>query len=429
MKKRRLLGLLLSTSLSSFFAFGAGSFDTTDTLQAARGAYYTGVYPNLFRKLLGKNDAEISQRINSVFQQLFHGDDSTERVYFPVGSDKGYVEDILHNDVRSEGMSYGMMIAVQLDKKDEFDRIWKWAKTYMQHRTQPRKTYFAWHCTPAGAVIDSTAASDGEEWFVMSLLFAWARWGNGEGILNYRAEAQDILDAMLNKEGQPWSDGRITNMFNRKEKKVAFVPSSTADWFTDPSYHLPHFYELWARWADKQKRFWCDVADTSRAYFKRTAHPKSGLMPDYSQFDGSPLNRGGGNDDFRYDAWRVGMNVAVDHIWFARDPWAVEQSNRWLKFFHSQGIGTYGSLFTLDGKKLGEDHSTGLIAMNAVAALAATDPIRKEFVEELWNTKTPTGLYRYYDGLLYMLGMLQVSGNFRIYDPIGKSIECPRENY
>lgn len=37
----------------------------------------------------------------------------------------GYIEDILNNDVRTEGMSYGMMIAVQLDKKTEFDRLWK----------------------------------------------------------------------------------------------------------------------------------------------------------------------------------------------------------------------------------------------------------------------------------------------------------------
>lgn len=421
---------LSSFLLLSFFlsAIGSGCSEPADTRHAARGAYYTGNYHNLFKDLLGKSDAEISQRVNSVYQQLFHGDDSTERVYFPVGPDMGYVEDILHNDVRSEGMSYGMMIAVQLDKKEEFDRIWKWAKTYMQHRTHPRKTYFAWHCTPEGVVIDSTAASDGEEWFVMALFFASARWGNGGGISNYRAEAQEILDAMLNKEGQPWSDGRITNMFNRKEKKVAFVPSSQADWFTDPSYHVPHFYELWARWADKEQQFWCDAADTSRSYFKRAAHPKTGLMPDYSRFDGSPLNRGGDNHDFRYDAWRVGMNVAVDQLWFARDPWAVSQSNRLLKFFHEQGMGTYGSLYSLDGKKLGSDHSTGLIAMNAAAALVATDPIRTKFVEELWNTPTPTGVYRYYDGLLYMLGMLQVSGNFRIYDPIGNVVECPGGN-
>jgi oligosaccharide reducing-end xylanase len=55
---------------------------------------------------------------------LFHGDPDTQAVYYPAGTnDNGalaYICDIHNNDVRSEGMSYGMMIAVQLDKKAEF---------------------------------------------------------------------------------------------------------------------------------------------------------------------------------------------------------------------------------------------------------------------------------------------------------------------
>jgi len=38
---------------------------------------------------------------------------------------------VKHNDVRSEGMSYGMIIAVLLDKQEEFDRLWKWAVQHM----------------------------------------------------------------------------------------------------------------------------------------------------------------------------------------------------------------------------------------------------------------------------------------------------------
>ncbi len=388
---------------------------------AEGGAYFTGDYQNLFGALLGKSDSAVHVRLNSTFQQLFYGDDSTERVYYPVGADEAYIEDIEYHDVRTEGMSYGMMIAVQLDRKAEFDRLWKWAKTFMQHRTEPRKTYFAWHCTTGGAVIDSTAASDGEEWFVTALFLASARWGDGEGIFNYRAEAQAILDAMLGKEGQPWSDGRITNMFNKKVKQVVFVPTRDGAWFTDPSYHLPHFYELWGRWADKNNQFWRDAADSSRSFFKRAANVQTGLMPDYARFDGTPLDRwGGGSDGFRYDAWRVGMNVALDYAWFGRDAWEAVQSTRLLRFFHRQGIGRYGNLFTLAGKKVGDDHSKGLVAMNAAACLASDDPIRREFVQELWDTPVPRGRYRYYDGLLYMLGMLQVSGNFRVYEPAGR---------
>lgn len=91
---------------------------------------------------------------------------------------------------------------------------------------------------------------------------------------------------------------------------------------------------------------------------------------------------------------RVAMNIAVDYQRFARNNWAVEQSNRLLDFFYSQGVQTYGKQCTLDGKKLRDDHSAGLVAMEAVAAPAATHDKRKDFVHDLWNTRVPSGTYR-----------------------------------
>jgi oligosaccharide reducing-end xylanase len=400
-------------------------FSTSQTIpQVPQGSYYTGKYPNLFEELLGKSQAEVKSKIDSAVNQLFFGDSLTQRVYYPVGSDMAYIEDINNDDVRTEGMSYGMMITVQLDKKKEFNKIWKWAKTYMQHQEGPGKYFFAWHCKPDGTVIDYNSASDGEEWFVMSLLFASARWGDGEGIYNYKAEAQKILNAMLGKTESSDRQGVVTNIFNKKEKEVVFVPVGSADDFTDPSYHLPHFYELWARWADTNNAFWCSAAITSRKFLEKTANPVTGLAPEYAEFDGKPYTRwGGGKDTFQYDAWRVGMNIAVDYTWFAGDKWEVEECNKLLNFFYSKGIKKYVGTYSLDGKQhFTEDHNEGLVAMNAVACLASTSEYRKDFVNELWNLKIPSGHYRYYDGMLYMMALLQVSGNFRIYSPAGKPV-------
>jgi oligosaccharide reducing-end xylanase len=204
-------------------------------------------------------------------------------------------------------------------------------------------------------------------------------------------------------------------MFDPQRKLVVFVPQGGASTYTDPSYHLPAFYELWARWADKDNQFWRDAAAASRAFLKAAAHPQTGLMPDYATFDGAPYP--GEHADFRFDAWRAASNVAVDYAWFAADDWSVSQSNRLLAFFHGQGLSSYANQFTLDGKPLSSDHSPGLVAMNAVAALAATDEIAGEFVDALWNTRIPSGKWRYYDGMLYTLALLHVSGNFRIYPP------------
>lgn len=409
----------------------SSSLSQTDSQQTGRqsAAYYVDIYQNLFFDLLGKSEPQVQAKIDSAFSQLFYGDDKTQSVYYPVEPDMAYIEDINNKDVRTEGMSYGLMIAVQMDKKNEFDRLWKWSKTYLQHQEGQHKTYFAWHAKTTGEKIDLNSASDGEEWFVMALFFAAARWGNGEGIFNYQAEAQQILNSMLSKVESSDRPDVVTNMFNKKEKQVVFVPVGNADDFTDPSYHLPHFYELWARWADKENQFWCEAAHASRQFLKKAVHPKTGLAPDYAKFDGTPTDApwGGGHTDFLYDAWRVGMNVAIDYQWFAKDVWEVEQSNRLLNFFAAQGVSTYGAVYKLDGAKLlPADHSTGLVAMNAVACLAATNDHRKAFVEDLWKASIPKGTYRYYDGMLYMMGLLQVSGNFRIYDLLGKPVPaCP----
>ena len=260
----------------------------------------------------------------------------------------------------------------------------------------------------------------------MSLLLASARWGNGEGIYNYNAEAQKILKAMLSKTESSNSYGIVTNIFNKTEKEVVFVPVGNADYFTDPSYHLPHFYELWSRWADTNNNFWCEVAAKSRMFLKKAVNPVTGLAPDYAAFDGKPFKDwGGGQQNFMYDAWRVGMNVAVDYQWFAKNEWEVTECSNLQNFFYSKGIKNYVGLYTLEGNQIGNDHNGGLIAMNAVSSIASKSKYRKDFIEEFWNLKIPSGHYRYYDGMLYMLAMLQVSGNFKVYNLTGKpTVDC-----
>jgi hypothetical protein len=61
----------------------------------AQGAFAAKEYRNVFKEL-GYADAAIEAKV-----------------------DEAYIMDIAHGDVRSEGMSYGMMMCVQLDKKAE----------------------------------------------------------------------------------------------------------------------------------------------------------------------------------------------------------------------------------------------------------------------------------------------------------------------
>ena len=377
-------------------------------IPASVGAVSTGKYRNLFKEL-GYSDAEIDKKVESAWQKFFYGTDD-ERIYYPVGEDMAYIYTADTDDVRSEGMSYGMMICVQMDKQEEFDRLWKWAKTHMQHKSGEFKGYFAWQMNTNGTIKDNTPAADGEEYFATSLLFASARWGNGEGIYNYNKEAQEILKTMLHQA----DDGQGVNMFNKEHKMPVFCPIGNAATFSDPSYHLPAFYEVWAREAEQDNDFWSEAAEASRQHFKDATNEKTGLGPDYSEYSGAAKNEGN-HGDFRFDAWRIAANIACDYAWWAQDDWATTHANRIQSFFYDQGVDSYGNQWSLDGKNLSPDHSPGLVAMNATASLASSDKKSWSFLEDLWNISPTTGKYRYYDGCLYMMGLLHCSGKFRAY--------------
>ena len=160
-----------------------------DALPWDKGAFATRKYRNLFAEL-GYKETDINEKITSVFNDLFSG---PNKIYFEVGDSLAYISDLKNHDVRTEGMSYGMMIAVQFDRQDIFDRWWRWSKKYMQHQDGPLKGYFAWSCQTDGKRNAQGPASDGELYYVTSLIFASNRWGNDTGI-NYLAEAQNILD-------------------------------------------------------------------------------------------------------------------------------------------------------------------------------------------------------------------------------------------
>ncbi len=376
---------------------------------ASVGAVSTGKYRNLFKEL-GYSDAEIDKKVESAWQKFFYGTDE-ERIYYPVGEDMAYIYTADTDDVRSEGMSYGMMICVQMDKQEEFDRLWKWAKTHMQHKSGEFKGYFAWQMNTNGTIKDNTPAADGEEYFATSLLFASARWGNGEGIYNYNKEAQEILTTMLHQA----DDGQGVNMFDKTHKMPVFCPIGNAATYSDPSYHLPAFYEVWAIKAEQDNDFWREAAEASRQHFKDATNEKTGLGPDYSEYSGTAKHEGN-HADFRFDAWRIAANIACDYAWWAQDSWATTHANRIQSFFYDQGVDSYGNQWSLDGKNLNSpDHSPGLVAMNATASLASSDKKSWSFLEDLWNISPTTGKYRYYDGCLYMMGLLHCSGKFRAY--------------
>lgn len=398
-----------------------------ERLPYTKGAFATRRYRNLFAEL-GYKQKDIDKKLKSVFESVFYGPD---KVYFEVGDSMAYISDIKNHDVRTEGMSYGLMIAVQFDRKDIFDRLWRWSKKYMQHQEGLLKGYFAWSCQTDGTRNAQGSASDGELYYVTSLIFASNRWGNSTGI-NYLAEAQNILNCSMQKIGME----RVAPLINLEHQLITFTPDPFGGRFTDPSYHIPAFYEVWARWAeDGRSEFWRVCARKSREYLHKSIHPVTGLNPDYNNYDGTLLgSKRVIGDAFRFDSWRVPMNIALDYSWACADrKWQQEYGNKIQNFFYSQGIDSFVDQYNVDGTTVTEllgaggykklRHSLGLVATTAAVSLVCTHDKSREFVDRLWNAKHvpyDDGYFdAYYDGLLRLFAFMHLSGNYRIIFPQG----------
>lgn len=371
-------------------------------------------YTNLFL-YYGYDQKEIDQRLENIINTCFYGSDD-ERIYHEAPDGMGYMVDTGNMDVRTEGMSYGMMIAVQLDKKDLFDRIWKWTKTYMWMSDGENKGYFAWSCGLDGSKNAMGPAPDGEEYFAMALFFASNRWGDGDGIFNYGKEARDILHECVHKG----EDGIGQPMWEPSNKLIKFITNCD---FTDPSYHLPHFYELFAYWANEEDReFFKEAAKNSREYLKKACHAETGLAAEYAEYDGKPFTRykkGGRHDWYYSDSYRVPANLALDYEWFAADEWECENLRKIQRFFKETADMNDLKIYEIDGKVIDKPalHPVAIIATNAMASLGCykTGEYSREFVELFWNTPLRKGDRRYYDNCLYMFAFLALSGNFRIW--------------
>ena len=372
-------------------------------------------YRNVFLEI-GKSEEEIEERLQKIFNEIYYGED---KFFFTTPDGKmGYLVDTGNNDTRTEGISYGMMMCVQLNRKKEFDLLWNWAMTNMYMQDGENKYYFAWSVATSGEKNAYGPAPDGEEYFAMALIFAAHRWGNSDGIYNYQHMAKELLRDCIHHRELYGGDDMWT-----KDGLIKFVPSLD---FTDPSYHLPHFYELFAENCyEEDADFWKMAAQASRKFLQKACHSETGLSAEYSDYEGHPQPTGdqfGGRHDWYYsDAYRTIANISLDYEWFSKDTeygeWSRMEANRFLRFFDSLPKENRRKIYEVDGTVIDEDalHPVAMTAVNAEAALAADWDLAKEYVEEFWNTPLRKGNRRYYDNCLYMFAFMALSGNYRIW--------------
>lgn len=349
------------------------------------------------------------QLIHNAYRQLFEGDPVDERVCFDASDDMSYIIDIGHDDIRSEGMSYGMFITALTDHPEMFQKLWNFSRKYLYNSDGPHKGYFSWQVsTTEFTMMDPGAAPDGEEYFAMALLIAAKRFNRPDYFDDALKLINDIKYKPVNELVGP--------MIDPERKLVKFSPVLGND-FTDPSYHTLAFYRAFAEATGDNT--WLDVAACSLEYLKKAAHPITALFPDYSEYDGTPkaMPWFPESDNFSGDAWRVALNLSLDYALFHTDEAEREICTRQLHYFNDRR--PYLSDYAVDGSpypRQGRNATPGLIAMNAASAqvLPVGSPLVEPFVADLANLAVPIRFWRYYDGMLYLIGLLAASGRIEI---------------
>jgi endo-1,4-beta-D-glucanase Y len=300
-------------------------------------------------------------------------------------------------DAVSEGVGYGMILALYTNDQEYFNKIWDAGEAYLLSDFGEKSRY-NWRADESGAVIGGGPASDADEDIACMLIFAqhlvnlgvWSEYTSTAGA-QYGERAQLMLNSIWD---DMISDGRY------------FLPGiwGGAD-LLNPGYFAPAFYRIFAAFDENSTHDWMSVIEQS--YLTIAANPGAslGLLPDWSSGDGSLLIDGPGYNAFDSgnsmykDGIRVYWRLATDYLWFGEERarsflekaivflesrGGVEQAN----FYDMNGTPVSAdSLFVFDGGNRSRprfEHSHLTVGMWAAAAIGSGDLGKAaEYSEEL----------------------------------------------
>lgn len=312
------------------------------------------------------------------------------------------------NDTVSEGIAYGMLIAVYMNDRTLFDGLWAYWKAH------PASGWLMTWKIPGG----SGSATDADEDAAFSLIQASKQWGG-----TYLDDAKTLLGQIASNEIEAGT--YVVKPGNN------FGGSS----LTNPSYFAPAYYRVFATVDTANAALW-NGAVTSSYKFLNAIEGSNGLVPAWcSNNCGS---RGGGGyadaDKYQYDSHRTPWRMALDVCWNGNAD-AKDYVNKVTSFFVSQtdteGMGSLVDLYEGGGSQCSacsqsaQSNSMSIIGTAGAGAMATGNAANKAFLDRAWQflldanyTSDPTfksGAYTYYNATVGLLTALTLSGNFNSF--------------
>jgi endo-1,4-beta-D-glucanase Y len=289
-----------------------------------------------------------------------------------------------HDDTVSEGVAYGMLIAVYHGDQALFDGLFEYAKARFDGNG-----LMHWKINSEGRVAGAGAASDADEDMAIALIMADKLWGKpydqfAKRMIASIYEFEIEPGTLVMKPGDVWGGSLVTN----------------------PSYFDPAYFKIFAEYTGDKR--WLAVVDkTYRMLESVSSHNGgTGLVPDWMTAGAGPAK--GQSYDYKWDATRAPLRIARDAAWFC-DARALKVLAPINEFFQKQGPLSIGDGYKLDGTKFSSVHSAAFVGPVAASSLFSEDAA---FRATLWKDLVKLWGGGYYSNHLRHLSLLFVTGLF-----------------
>ncbi len=343
----------------------------------------------------------------------------------------------------SEGIGYGMIIAVYMNDQSLLDDLWRYeqAHTWSCQPTQcsasTSTSLMNWYIASDGTVATTAnggqsgngAATDADEDMAWALVIASKQWG-GQGSLSktYVAYAQQLLNDIWKFEIDTGS--QTTNKL---------LPKNGSSWGNDSclniSYFAPAYYRAFANVSGQTSNNWNGVvADVyqviSQSLNATNGNQSNGLVPAFSTSAGATANCGVGSPTephtYQYDSCRTPFRIGLDAC-FNDSTDAISYVAKTTSFFSAQGdaskiVDGYQLNGTPNPQYPGGTYnglSAAFIGPAGVGAMHKQNGQNyQSFVDDVYGLVSQNNLWcggQYYDESWTMLSMLMMTGNFLDY--------------
>jgi endo-1,4-beta-D-glucanase Y len=307
----------------------------------------------------------------------------------PCGDNLGAVFDPSEDYLAvSEGLGYGMLLAVMLDDQPTFDRIYDAA--YFTMRDESNELHH-WRMNGRGRITDTYSATDAELDIALALIFAQARVDDGTW--------RDLPDRPYGERAQTVLDNTYAvHVVENDKLSPGTLAGFDGDRLTNPSYFAPAWFRIFDQFEEGER--WSPLIDAGYELLEASPGAENALIADWMSTDGtSSIDHCRANDIdldncqfvMGYDAIRVPWRVGLDCLWFD-EARACDWSQRGARFLRAQPPDSRARLYDLDGTLIVDYQDEAMLSMWIMGALAADDPfLAAELSEQLITFGYPPG--------------------------------------